>query len=104
MNKIKVIIKRPDEIYGHMTWISDSLPNIQKTVDGHFETVTLSRNPDLVMLVNEEGKLKGLPYNFKTQLHDIVGTVILCGADGDRFADVPIELSTWKWMLLAWGN
>lgn len=32
--KIKVIIKRPDEKVGHMTNISASLKNLQRTVDG----------------------------------------------------------------------
>lgn len=104
MNKIKVIIKRPDETFGHMTWISDTLENIQRTVDGYFEVVTLQRNPKVLMLVNEDGKINGLPYNFKMPLDFIVGTVIVCGAKGDELSDVPIDMSLWKRMLIQWGN
>ena len=38
--KIKVIIKRPDEKAGHVTNISASLKNLQKTVEGNIETVS----------------------------------------------------------------
>jgi hypothetical protein len=41
-SKIKVLIKRPDEQYGHMTWISSNLKNMQRTVDGNIQAVTLS--------------------------------------------------------------
>ena len=37
--------------------------------------------------------------------HDIiVGTVILCGQDGEEFGDVPIDMKIWKLMLKKWGN
>ena len=42
MKKIKCIIKRPDEEYGHVTNISPRLENLQKTVEGYIETVPLS--------------------------------------------------------------
>lgn len=37
MKKIKVIVKRPDEQYGHVCHISDRLENLQKTVEGYIE-------------------------------------------------------------------
>jgi len=55
MAKIKVIIKRPDEQYGHMTYISNTLKNLQRTVEGYIEVVPL--RSDLVMICNEEGRL-----------------------------------------------
>ncbi|MBS6476066.1 MAG: DUF3846 domain-containing protein, partial [Clostridiales bacterium] len=51
MNKIKVIIKRPDS-KPYTTWISNSLENLQRTVGGYIETVTLAT--DCVLIVNEE--------------------------------------------------
>lgn len=104
--KIKVIIKRPDEKYGHVTSISPSLPNLQKHVGGRIEIVTALKDRGLVMVCNEEGKLLGLQRNFNMGLppfHDvIVGTVILCGVDGDDLADVPIDLDMWKFLLDRW--
>jgi hypothetical protein len=107
MEKIKVIIKRPDEKAGHVTWISNTLANLQRTVDGPIEVVKIG-NSGLLMICNEEGKIHGLERNFimgTVPFHDIiVGTVILCGQDGEEFGDVPIDLHTWKFMLKKWGN
>lgn len=104
MEKIKVIIKRPDELFGHMTWISDTLENLQRNVGGHIELVWLQHNPDLILICNEEGKINNLPFNFKMPLDMIFGDVIICGAEGDSFSDIPIDMATWKRMLLQWGN
>ena len=56
--KIKVIIKRPDEKAGHVTNISASLKNLQKTVEGNIETVTVVPDPKVIMICNEEGKIQ----------------------------------------------
>lgn len=107
-NKIKVIVKRPDEVVGHMTYIVNTLKNLQRTVDGYIETVPLADSPHrIIMICNDEGKLRGLSASFVcgTVSQDlIVGTVIICGAEEDEFTDVPISLETWKTMLRAWGN
>lgn len=105
MEKIKVIIKRPDEDYGHMTWISNTLQNLQKTVEGPIQTVKIT--PDTIMICNEEGKIHGLENNFimGSVLPDVVvGTIILCGEDGDEFSDIKMSMKTWKYLLDTWGN
>jgi len=108
--KIKCIVKRPDEQFGHVTWISDSLENLQKTVGGYIETVSLDNG--LVLICNEEGRVRDMPYNFTLRriygivpIHNpIFGTVIACGADGDEFTDIPIDFNEWKSLLCEWGN
>lgn len=115
--KIKCIIKRPDEQFGHVTWVSDSLENLQKTVGGYIETVTLDNG--VVLIVNEEGRLRNMPYNFTLRFlhyfnptdavevrpHQMIfGTVIACGVEGDEFADIPIDFNEWKALLCEWGN
>ena len=108
MSKTKVIIKRPDEKAGHVTSISMTLKNLQKIVEGHIEVLTISKDPKVVMICNEEGKLLDLPKNFRIGgpifFDTIRGTVIICGVDGDDFADVPISFAAWKDLLKAWGN
>ena len=108
MEKIKVIIKRPDEEYGHTTWISNTLKNLQKTVEGHIETVMLLPDRDLMMICNEDGKNIGLDRNFRIGFapfqETIVGTVIICGSDGEEFGDIPISMKEWKQILHLWGN
>ena len=105
--KIRCIIKRPDEKYGHVTNISTSLKNLQKIVDGPIETVPLG---DSVIICNEEGKLRGLERNFQIRYKTlpvvdvIVGDAIVIGVDGDDFCDVPISFDVWKRMLIQWGN
>lgn len=104
--RINVIIKRPDEKYGHRASIKNTLKNFQKIVEGSIEVV--SYWPDTVIIANEEGKLKGLRPNFYLGTFPdgdlIVGTVIVCGVDGEEFTDCP--LSKWKWeqYLERWGN
>lgn len=63
--KIKVIIKRPDEKAGHVTNISTSLKNLQKTVEGNIETVVVGEDPKVIMICNEEGKIQKLQKNFR---------------------------------------
>ena len=108
--KIKCIVKRPDEQFGHVTWISDSLKNLSNTVGGYIETVTLDNG--VVLICNEEGKIRDMPYNFTvrrmrgvvTIQNAIFGTVIAFGAEGDQLADIPIDFNEWKSLLCEWGN
>ena len=37
--KIKCIVKRPDEQFGHERLIDDTLKNLQATVGGYIETI-----------------------------------------------------------------
>lgn len=102
--KVKVIIKRPDEQYGHVTNISTRLENIQKTVEGRFEVVRLGDGD--VMLCNEEGKLLNLDRNFVMGFWPFVdmicGTVIIIGTEGEDFVDVHMSFKTWKHLLKKW--
>lgn len=68
--------------------ITKSLGLLQQLVDGPIEVHTLTDG--LVMIVNEEGKLKNLEPNFYVdRLKDtILGTAIFCGKDGEDFTDI----------------
>lgn len=103
--KLRCIIKRPDEEYGHVCHISASLENLQKTVGGYIETVGLTESD--VIICNEEGKLLGLEKNLRmygnTAYSDtLVGTIIVLGTEGDEFADVKIDFGTWKKLIDKW--
>ena len=65
-HKIKVIVKRPDEKDGHVTNISYTLENLQKTVEGHIETLTL---PGFTIICNEEG----IPLGLEEKLRGVEG-------------------------------
>ena len=109
MNKVRCIIKRPDEEFGHVTNISVTLENLQKTVGGHIEVTGLC--PGAVIICNEEGKLRGLEPNilkgFGPCTDVIVGTIIAIGVGGEHdeeFVDLPIDFRRWKSILREWGN
>ena len=99
---MKVIIKHPHERIGHYAEIPNDLKALQQAVDGHIETVYLDEG--VILIVNDEGKLRGLPRSFQTRFDTIVGTAVLCGQCGDEFADCPISLRTWESVLRMWGN
>lgn len=93
MGKIGVIIKEPGGVPRHVN-VSDTLENLQKTVGGYIETVTLFS--DLVAICDEEGRIKGKPHCCNICGVDFCGTVILAGVDGDEFADIPCAYADFK--------
>lgn len=104
---IKVIIKRTDEKYGHVANVSNTLDNLQKLIGGRIEVHTLMVSEkvgeNLIMICNADRKNFNLSKNFiwgKPPFHDvIVGDVVICGAWGDDFTDVPINFETWKYLI-----
>ena len=77
--KIKVIIKKPEDQYGRLVEIENELRVFQDIVGGYIETTGID---DLVIICNEEGKLKNLKYNIAVGMDFLVGTIIICGAKG----------------------
>ncbi len=90
-DKIEVIVKRPGEDPERKT-IKNDLKELQEIVGGHIETVTVLEN--VILICNEEGLIRGLPYNFTWLGMPIVGPAIFCGIDedGESFWDLPEEL------------
>jgi hypothetical protein len=114
---MKVIIKRPCDQFGEETTIPNTLRALQEAVGGYIETVTLDNG--VVLICNEEGRLRDMPYNFTLRFlhyfnptdavevrpHQMIfGTVIACGAKEDQLADIPIDFNEWKSLLCEWGN
>lgn len=104
--KLRAIIKRPDEEYGHVTNISATLRNLQITVGGYIETLTLKTNwaePEkgktFVIIMDEEGLYNGQKLNCSVQGFQLRGTIVVLGADEDEFADCPLTFDEWKKML-----
>lgn len=87
---MKVLVKEPGKDPRTME-IDNKLSVLQQLVDGYIEPVRITDG--LVMIVNEEGKLKGLEPNFFIAALDdtILGTAVFCGEDGDEFADIKDE-------------
>lgn len=68
--------------------IENSLESLQREVGGYIEAVTLTS--DCALIVNEEGRLIGLPYNCTISNLDLVGPVLVVGIDGEELADCPL--------------
>lgn len=60
MGTIKVWVKRPGE-KPEKIQIKNTLEGLQKIVGGYIETVTMAS--DFVVICNEEGRIRKLPYN-----------------------------------------
>lgn len=98
--KMRVIIKRPDEKYGHVCNISNRLENLQRTVEGYIEAVRIMDSPDgkpIMLICNEEGKIRGLEHNMFIYDEEIVGTFFLCSVEGEEFTDLPATFGLAEW-------
>lgn len=75
--------------------IPNTLEALQKEVGGYIETLTLA--PGVVMIVDEEGRLKDKPCNGKASDicgMSIVGDALIVGHKGDEFCDIPQPIVT----------
>ena len=81
-----------------------SLDRMQSLVGGYIEHVAL---PGAVIVVNEEGKLQGLPLNARAtsvwwlaqmsrhgaHTQDaLAGDAVIAGIDGEEYGEVPLEI------------
>ena len=85
-NQILVVIKEPGQAPKVEPLFDNTLESFQETVGGWIETVTIAE--DLVIICNEEGRLRGLPENVKICGCEFVGTVIAAGVKGEEFASL----------------
>lgn len=98
---MKVIIKAPNNPAVEAE-IDNTLETMQGIVGGYIECIPLTY--EALIICNEEGKIRNLPYNFSTPLDHIMGTVIICGDEGEDFTDVPITVEEFNKILTEWGN
>lgn len=85
-NQILVVIKEPGQAPRVEPLFENNLKTLQETVGGHIETVTITT--DLAIICNEEGRLKGLPWNATAFGVDFVGTILAVGVKGEEFASI----------------
>ncbi len=89
-NQILVIIKEPGKEPVVDPLFENSLEAFQRAVGGYIETCTLAT--DLVIICNEEGRLRGLPHNCTAFGVDFVGTILVAGVKGDEFASLKASM------------
>ncbi len=83
---MKVIRKKPC-CEAEVIDIDNTLEALQAEVGGYIETVAIAT--DAVVICNEEGLLRGLPYNCRFLGRSFVGPLLVAGRDKDEFCDVP---------------
>lgn len=98
--KISVLLVEPNE-HPKMIEIVNNLKSFQNQVDGSIECLNLDK--DVVMVCDEEGKLKGKPFNRaiyqngdKSKLVDIIqGSFFICYSpiESDEFQSLPKNLA-----------
>lgn len=84
--QILAIVKEPGKEPRVEPLFENSLHALQQAVGGYIETVTLCA--DLVIICNEDCRLKGLPHNCKVAGVDFVGTIVAVGTRGEGFASL----------------
>ena len=97
MSKIKVLYKEPGK-RAEVKEIDNTLEALQEAVGGYIETLTLDH--DLVVVCNEEGKLRGMDYNATVAFEDIAGPFLALGVDADEFADCPVDPEEFKFLYM----
>ena len=92
---LTVIVKEPDKLPKAVK-VRNKLEPMQELVGGYLEKVSLYDY--LVVLCDEEGRLKGKKYNCRLHGIDFVGTIVLVGTWRDEFASVPYDSleALWK--------
>lgn len=81
---IKVLFKEPNNDILEKE-IENTLESLQNEVQGYIEIINMPSISDLVIIFNEEGKLKDLEPNFAVNGSMIFGNVIIAkdNLDGD---------------------
>lgn len=76
---------------------TEELYEMQKLVGGYIEKIVLSNNDRVLLICNEEAKIKGLPLNRKVNditnrsFDKIAGNFFICCYGGEEFQDIKSE-------------
>jgi hypothetical protein len=85
---MKVVVMKPDAL-PDVQDIPNTLEALQELVGGYIEVVELADG--LVVVCDEEGRLKGKPYCATLGDVQFVGTIALVGTAGCEFTDIPFS-------------
>lgn len=101
-NQILVLTKLPGQPAYLDPLFDNKLEAFQEFVGGYIETVTIEN--DVVVICNEEGRLKGMAPNVTIRGIDFVGPVMIVGAKGDEFASLKSSKVPKLWKMLEEGG
>ena len=99
---MRALYKAPEDTKFRQILVPNDLHTLQELVGGgYIETVTAGVDPVVKLICNEEGVIRmDIEYNCVIRCKDTSGTfdcpfygpILLVGADGDKFTDVPISV------------
>ena len=87
--QILVCVKYPGEEPRVEPLFDNTLKAFQEAVGGYIEAVTLCT--DLVLICNEEGRIRGLPYNTTICDCQFYGPVLAVGTKGVEFGSLKAQ-------------
>ena len=87
---MRALYKTPTDESFHQIVVPNELKVLQDLVGGYIETVTMTM--DSCLIVNEEGRILGLPHNCNYLGIDVCGPMLIVGTHEDEFADVPLSV------------
>ena len=91
-DEIIVYTKQPGCMYRKKT-IPNTLDALQAEVGGFIEPVTIHGTiKDIVVICDDEGRLKGYEPNCRIAGVDFVGPIVVCGAEGEELTDFPFSM------------
>ena len=91
---MRIVLKNPQQL-PNVIEIDNTLHTLQQMLGGYIEIVRLPTNSQIAIVVNDSGKLIGLPPNVEYGGDILVGPVIFAGVDGEDLVsvtDVQVQL------------
>lgn len=90
IEELKGLLVKPNKLPEEITF-KNTLETKQELVDGYIEYAYSDDFPDVAFICNEEGKIKGLPYN-RDIGHDIIaGNFIIISSMDDEGEDISLS-------------
>lgn len=83
---MRIVVKKVGEDFGEIREIENEIEPLQEIVGGWVQTVSMGH--DILLCLNDEGKLKNLPINFFLGFDFIVGDVAFVGVDRDEMVSL----------------
>ena len=87
---MRALYKAPTDTGFREIVVPNKLEVLQELVGGYIETVTMTM--DSCIIVNEEGRILGMPHNCNYLGIDVCGPMLIVGTQGDEFTDVPLSV------------
>lgn len=92
---MRAIIKKPGKAPQKIN-VDNTLKALQTAIGGYIESVNMVSGSNFTMLVDEDGRLKGLKPNWC----GLVGPILVVGVKGEEFCDLPkdVEMTMMRMM------